>query len=285
MLTDVSAPVALFLFAHQDDEFGVFARIEKELRAGRRVRCAYITDGAVTADPDLRDAESRAVLQKLGVSTHDIFFMGRQLGIGDGHLHSSVDVLSGWLNAFLDMQPLIVACFVPAWEGGHPDHDLLHAVAVRLFAARGCLEIVRQYSLYHGLGCIGPLFHVLSPLPQNGPVELQAISWRDRLRYLRFCLSYPSQWRSWVGLFPFVLLRYLSAGFQQLQHVSIPRLGERPHEGPLYYESRGFADWSTLREVLNQTQHPETQSSESPLISSFKCNTEDGVRCCDGKEL
>ncbi|HAK90971.1 MAG TPA: PIG-L family deacetylase, partial [Massilia timonae] len=38
-------PVALFLFAHQDDEFGVFERIATLRRQGVRVACAYLTDG------------------------------------------------------------------------------------------------------------------------------------------------------------------------------------------------------------------------------------------------
>jgi LmbE family N-acetylglucosaminyl deacetylase len=262
MPTDRRSLIALFLFAHQDDEFGVFAQIEWERRAGRRVRCIYVTDGAATADPDRRDDESRAVLQRLGVAADDILFVGRQLGICDGQLHARVDALAGWLDAFLDAQSSIVACFVPAWEGGHPDHDLLHAVAVRLLAARDRLAMVRQYPLYHGHGCAGPLFRVLAPLPENGPVDQQGIAWRDRLRYLRLCLAYPSQWRSWVGLFPFVCLRYLCAGVQQLQTVDTGRLEQRPHEGSLYYERRAFLDWSTLHAALDRSQSSGGRKSE-----------------------
>lgn len=251
MLTDNCAPIALFLFAHQDDEFGVFARIELERLAGRRIFCVYVTDGAATADPDHRDAESRAVLRRLGIPANDILFIGRQLAIEDGLLHLSVDVLADWLNAFLSAHPAIEACFVPAWEGGHPDHDVLHAVAVRLLAARDSLAMVRQYSLYNGRGCPWLLFRVMSPLPENGPVEKRAIAWRDRLRYIRLCLGYPSQWRTWVGLFPLVCLHYLFSSAEQLQRVNSARLSMPPHLGRLYYESRAFLDWPTMNAVLN----------------------------------
>ena len=250
MLTDTGAPVALFLFAHQDDEFGVFARIEQERRAGRQVRCVYVTDGAATADPDSRDAESRAVLRQLGVQADDILFLGRQLGIGDGQLHRHVGVLADWLNRFLDTHPMPEVCFAPAWEGGHPDHDLLHAVAVELMAIRGRIADVWQYPLYNGRNCIGPLFRLQSPLPENGPVDRQAIGWRDRLRYVRLCLAYPSQWRTWIGLFPFVCLHYLRGGAQQLQRVDRERLAQPPHARPLYYERRAFLDWPTLQAAL-----------------------------------
>lgn len=258
MLTDSDTPVALFLFAHQDDEFGVFARIEQERLAGRRVCCVYITDGAGTAGPDRRDAESRAVLQRLGVAPQDILFVGRQLSIGDGHLHLHAGVMADWLGAFLDTHPAISTCFVPAWEGGHPDHDMLHGIAVQLLAARGRLALVWQYPLYNGRSCPGPLFRVLSPLPENGPVEQQTISWRRRLLYLRLCLAYPSQWRTWIGLFPFVCWHYLCGGAQQLQRVNSARLAEPPHAGRLYYERRAFLDWPTLCAALNALRLPDS---------------------------
>lgn len=250
MHTEPSEPIALFLFAHQDDEFGVFFQLEQERQAGRRVCCVYITDGAATADPERRNTESRLVLQHLGVGVEDILFVGPKLGIGDGLLHLRIDVLSEWLNAFFNAHPSVDACFVPAWEGGHPDHDLLHAAAVQLLASR--LDIVRQYPLYHGKNCRGPLFCALSPLAENGLVERQTFGWRKRMRYARLCFAYPSQWRSWIGLLPFVGWHYLYKGTQQLQRVNDSRLTMPPHAGRLYYERRGFLDWPTLREALGR---------------------------------
>lgn len=269
MLTEVCSPVALFLFAHQDDEFGVFARIEQEVRAGRRVRCIYVTDGAATADPDRREAESQAVLQQLGVATDDILFVGRQVCIGDGQLHRHIGVLADWFDRFLDVHTAIVSCFVPAWEGGHPDHDLLHAVVVELLATRESQAIVWQYPLYNGRNCPGPFFRLQSPLPENGPVDRQSIGWRDRLRYVRLCLAYPSQWRTWIGLFPFVCLHYLFSGVQQLQRVDRARLGQPPHSRPLYYERRSFLDWPTLRAAIESLGHQESrwQSARSHDLS------------------
>lgn len=254
MPTDSSTPLALFLFPHQDDEFGVFYQIEQERRAGRRVFCIYVTDGSTTAAPLRRNAESLAVLQRLGVARDDILFIGQDLGIADGFLHHFVEALAEWLNAFIVSHPEIVSCYIPAWEGGHPDHDLLHAITLQLPAMQKRFDMVRQFSLYHGQGYSGPMFRVLSPLPGNGPVQRQTVGWGDRLRYLRLCLAYPSQWRSWVGLFPFVCLHYLLDGAQQLQPVDDKRLAKRPHAGSLYYERRAFLDWPTLRAAIDRLQ-------------------------------
>jgi len=252
MLTEPDAPVALFLFAHQDDEFGVFAQIEQELRGGRRVRCIYATDGAATAIPDVRDAESRAVLLKLGVTTGDIIFVGRQLGISDGQLLRHTDTFKQWLNSFFNLHQKLDVCFVPAWEGGHPDHDLLHAIAIELLNPKKNIVKIWQYPLYNGRNCFSPFFRLCSPLPENGPVNRSRISWPDRLRYVRLCLAYPSQWRTWIGLFPFACAHYLLVGVQQLQRVEKTRLSQPPHPQPLYYERRGFLDWSAMQLVVEQ---------------------------------
>lgn len=250
-LTNKNISIVLFLFAHQDDEFGVFHQIERELKTGRRVICAYATDGAATADPHTRDAESRKVLKKLGVSSQDIFFIGRDLHIGDGQLHKHCKAFSNWMSNLIKFHTSFEACYIPAWEGGHPDHDLLHAITVDLFGRRNWLSRVRQYSLYNGRNCRGPFFRVMSPLPENGPVEKFSISWGRRIWYIFLCLSYPSQWRSWVGLFPLAFFYYLFVGEQQLQRVDEMRLNRPPHSGMLYYETRNFASWLDILNVIN----------------------------------
>jgi LmbE family N-acetylglucosaminyl deacetylase len=245
-------PAALFLFAHQDDEFGVFQRIADCRAAGLRVACAYFTDGATTtATAAQRNLESLAVLARLGVERDAVCFAGQQLGIGDAQLPQHLQRAGRWLDGWLDGFGEIDSLHVTAWEGGHHDHDALHALAVTVAQRRGLLARTWQYSLYQAAGLPGPLFRVLAPLPQNGPVRSWPIPWRVRKTYLGYCLSYPSQRTTWIGLFPFVLLHYLLRGTQTLQPVDPARLGERPHPGPLYYEKRRFFSWDRMVRVLD----------------------------------
>jgi LmbE family N-acetylglucosaminyl deacetylase len=247
----IEAACALFLFAHQDDEFGVFERIADCRRRGLRVACAYFTDGATaSADAAQRNAESRAVLGRLGVAMEDIAFAGEELGIGDARLPQHLAPASRWLDAWLDRFANIDSLHVTAWEGGHHDHDALHALAVGAAQQRGLLERSWQYSLYQARGLPGPLFRVLAPLPENGAAASWKMPWRARLRYLGLCLSYPSQRTTWLGLFPFVLWHYLARGVQQLQPVAPGRIGQRPHAGPLYYEKRQFYTWDQMARAI-----------------------------------
>jgi LmbE family N-acetylglucosaminyl deacetylase len=242
---------ALFLFAHQDDEFGVYQRIAECRAGGLRVICAYFTDGATpTATAAQRNLESLAVLEKLGVAREDVHFPGQQLGIGDAQLPLHLERAARWLESWLDGYGQVESLHVTAWEGGHHDHDALHALAVTVAERRGLLARTRQYSLYQAAGLPGPLFRVLAPLPQNGPARRSSIPWRARRTYLGHCLSYPSQRRTWIGLFPFVLLHYALRGTQALQPVDPARLDQRPHPGPLYYEKRRFFTWDEMTRLL-----------------------------------
>jgi LmbE family N-acetylglucosaminyl deacetylase len=244
-------PVALFLFAHQDDEFGVFSAIEDELKSGRRVVCVYTTDGGYgDANPLLRNDESLSVLGRLGVPSADVYFLGEQVGIRDTQLYLSL--MAGWqaLNKLVAELGDIQALYTPAWEGGHPDHDATYAIAVLLQQRLRLVESAWQFSLYNGSGLAGPLFRTLAPLPQNGTVYSRPIDWPGRFRFLRLCLAYRSQKKTWLGLFPFVFLKYIFVGQQQLQHLHREMPSLRPHAGALYYERRKFLTWEVFFEHL-----------------------------------
>jgi len=248
-----SGGAALFLFAHQDDEFGVLQHIAAYRRRGVRVACAYLTDGQTARVAAVRrDAESRTVLGRLGVDQADIAFAGAALGIGDARLPLHLAAADAWIGAWIEHHGAIAALHVTAWEGGHHDHDALHALAVRQAEARGLLARTWQYSLYQAAGLPGPLFRVQAPLAANGAAVALPVPWRDRLRNLRCCLSYPSQLTTWIGLFPLVLWHTVLRGVETLQPVSPARLQQRPHAGPLYYEKRGFFTWERMQDALQR---------------------------------
>jgi LmbE family N-acetylglucosaminyl deacetylase len=240
---------AVFLFAHQDDEAAVFPRIEAELAAGQRIVCIYLTDGGFGGQSTaVRNAESLTVLTAMGVDAADLVFLGDQTRIRDGYLYeslelgfqASLDVVSGLAS--------IATLYVMAWEGGHQDHDAGHLVGLALAVRLGLLERTWQFSLYNGRGLPWLFFRALSPLFDNGPVLVQRLSWAKRWQYVRQCLSYKSQRKTWLGLFPFVAAHYLLGGQAQWQPVSVSRIANRPHTGPLLYEKRARCDYLTFRQ-------------------------------------
>ncbi|MDR7051951.1 LmbE family N-acetylglucosaminyl deacetylase [Duganella sp. 3397] len=241
---------ALFLFPHPDDEFGVWQTMLDCMARGLRVRCAYFTTSPTADLSARRAAESRRVLGAIGVAQDDIFFPGAELGILDARLPHHLAPAAAWLARWCVEAGTPRLLCVPAWEGGHHDHDALHALALDTAQAAGLLAIVRQYALYNSAGLPKPLFTVLRPLGANGAVERKPIPWKNRLRFLRYCMCYPSQAITWIGLFPFVLWHYLRRGEQALQPVNPARTLERPHAGDLYYEQREFFTWPQMQQQL-----------------------------------
>ncbi len=233
----------VFIFAHQDDEFGVYPVIETAVRNSERVVCLYLTNGVHTGQSSARrNAESLSVLSKLGVAVGDVHFVGEAVTIPGGalheHLHSALESAAGVVSSLGE----ISALYILAWEGGHQDHDAAHLIGLALARRLGILDRTRQFSLYHGAGLPWVFFKVLAPLEANGNICRISVPLRDRLRYLKFCLSYRSQARTWVGLFPFVLVAFLF-GTQKLQPVDISRVHQTPHGGRLLYERRGFLSY------------------------------------------
>lgn len=239
----------LFIFAHQDDEFAAQQLIEDSLRQGYQVKCVFTTQAPDSGLNAQRNMESLNVLRRLGVESNDVTFIGERLGIPDGQLLYHLTEFSLWVEGYLSQ--LTPECvWVPAWEGGHPDHDASHAVTVEVASRLAVKPTVRQFPLYNALGCPGPFFRVMHPLPDNGDTSPYRVPWANRLRHLMNCLLYPTQFKSWLGLMPFVTVKLLG-GILCTQATSTVRTTERPHKGRLYYESRGFSTWEEFNQHLS----------------------------------
>lgn len=242
------AASALFIFAHADDEFFCLPVIRRAIGQGRKTICAYLTDGAYGGQSaELRMRESTAVLVRLGVSREDIHFIGVDEGIPDGKLYQHPHRAHTELVRLMQGR-VLDGIYTPAWEGGHQDHDACYALAVAL--AKTCqAQLPWQFALYNGFRAPF-LFNVMQALSQNGEPKPIRIGWGEAVRNLLTVASYPSQWRTWLALFPFAAWRILASRCCVLQLASQFRLTERPHEGVLLYEKRGHAHFGEVHAAL-----------------------------------
>lgn len=243
-------PVALFLFAHQDDEYGVFYEVERAIESGLDPMCFYLTDGSYgKAHPNVRNRESLRILSKLRVQQENICFVGTELHIKDTQLCYSLSLAISAVSDRLKDRS-IVSVYCPAWEGGHPDHDALNLLTSKLIMKKGIRAHFWQYPLYNSANLIYPFFRVLKPFDTNGTVVTRRIPINNRLKYLHYCISYRSQIKSWIGLFPMVVWHYLTDGHQYLQEMKATTDYTRPHAGMLYYEKRAFMSWSEFERAV-----------------------------------
>jgi LmbE family N-acetylglucosaminyl deacetylase len=228
---------ALFLFAHQDDEVAVAPRIVHEVESGSAVHCAYLTDGASKGVPSaVRCAESARVMEKLGAGRIDVAFIGSELGTRDGRLAENLErTFATLLERISKWNTTPTRLYFLAWEGGHHDHDAVHAIGIAL-GRRFPDAVAWQFPLYNGYRTRGRFFRVMRALPAWGEPEIARLSLHDALRYAFLCTNYPSQARTWLGLFPGIFRTYVLQRQHRIYPVDPRAATSAPHEGSLLYE-------------------------------------------------
>jgi LmbE family N-acetylglucosaminyl deacetylase len=229
----------LFVFAHQDDEFGVFWEIKQLIASGKSVVVVYLTSGTLDGSLSLvRNQESVNVLSMLGVDQRNILFLGGEHCIPDGdlcsHLERAYEKLISALNNFSPPSKI----YALAWEGGHQDHDAAHAIALALAKNNNILHNTYQFPLYTGQNTKWMFFKLFCDNKLNGLAVKSKIPFKDRMVFLTYIFLYPSQIKTWLFLYPFLLAHYFFSGKQILHPVSLGRLAQKPHFGTVLYERR-----------------------------------------------
>jgi hypothetical protein len=221
-----------YILAHFDDEYGAFPLVLEALRAGQAQHFFYVADYARNSEQ--RFAESRSYLRRLGVEPASFEHCARGAGVMDGAVYRGLDAIYPLLRDQLTRLGPLEKIVTPAWEGGHADHDMC-AVLAAILARDLDVAQVEQFSLYNGAGLLHPLFRAAWPLPENGDVRRVGLSPREVLQWAADVRFFPSQAKTWLGLWPALFLTVLRRGWG-VQQLHPQRIAERPHAGPLYYE-------------------------------------------------
>ena len=239
---------AIFIFAHQDDETGCFSVIEKKIFLGYEVIIIYLTSGTSNGSKSfLRNYESLNALSLIGVKKKNIIFIGNTIYSPDGRLAENLNKVYREISKILFEIYFLDSLYVIAWEGGHQDHDAAHLIGLALAKKFNILNNSFQFPLYTGARSQGSFFRLFKPIRANGNPIYSKITLRNRIKYLKLCLAYPSQYSSWIGLFPFFLFHYCVFGTQILQPLSLARIKSRPHKGKLFYERRFSYKYNTFK--------------------------------------
>lgn len=244
-----------FLYPHQDDETGTFKLIDSYIKKKIEVYCIFVTTGLLTNPKNnYRNSESLNILRKFNVKKKNIIFAGLALNIKVNQLTDNLENFYNYLIKKINKKHDIL--YIPAWEGGNPDHDALHAIVVTMGKKFNFLDRIYQYPLYNNKGCKLNFFKVLSPISENGKIIKIKINLFERIKYIFLFLQYPSQFISWIGLFPFFFIKTLFFGEQQIQLVDFNRIYQKPHRGKLYYEVRNWIRWDQMKyKIKNFTKN------------------------------
>ncbi len=233
---DTKIKANLYLFPHQDDEAMVFEKLREDLKKGIKPLCLFLTTNSELKMAHRRQRESQNFLNSLGVANENIFFLGQEFQVFDNHLMYQLEKLESSIQSkFSNLT--IDSVIAPAYEGGHHDHDTAFCLGYRLsqfYSAR-----LFQYWCYNGADTKLRFFRVRKPIlnPKTSQTKLIAIkrSLKDFLRTLLIPYFYPSQAKSWLGLYPDFIF---NSFFRQIYLTEVFEfdLDKPPHSGVLLYE-------------------------------------------------
>jgi len=235
----------VYLFAHFDDEYCALPLVTGGVAAGEDPYFLYVADYATPGLAHRRFAETRALLAHLGADPARAIHVGAGTGALDGAVHRALPAAYAAIRAAVAGVGPVSRIVTPAWEGGHMDHDMCAMMAARLASTLGDPP-VETVSLYNGPRLPGLLFHGAAPLPENGPVRRIRLSLGQWLFWMGAVRFFPSQAKTWWGLWPAMFWTYARKGFG-VQRLDPARIRQRPHAGPLFYERMFKVPYAEVR--------------------------------------
>ncbi|HEY8003140.1 MAG TPA: PIG-L family deacetylase [Phenylobacterium sp.] len=239
----------VYVFAHFDDEFCALPLIRRAKAQGREQRFIHVVDYRRPSLAQRRRLETDAFLRREGLPPASELHLGAGTGWFDGELHRHAGAAYEALKAAVPGP--IERVVTPAWEGGHPDHDICAALGVKLAAERGAVP-VDQVCLYQGKGLPWLLYRASTPLPENGPAHEMRLSAREWASWLAGVTVFPSQLKAWSGLLPAMAMTFARQGDFRYQSLDPARIGERPHAGPLLYERMFKTPYPVVRAAVDR---------------------------------
>ena len=238
----------VYVLAHFDDEYCALPLIRRAVAQGREQRFIHVVDYRNGRLGARRHRETLAFLAAQGVPATSQVHLGADTGWWDGELHRHAGAAYEALKAAAPGP--IERVVVPAWEGGHPDHDLCAALGVKLAAERGAAAI-DQVCLYQGKGLPWIFYRACSPLAENGPAHEIRLNAREWASWLAAVGAFPSQLKAWSGLLPAMAMTFARQGGFRYQSLDPARIGERPHEGGLLYERMFQTPYALVRAAVD----------------------------------
>lgn len=233
----------LILLAHQDDELGLLPIIHDLYSKNHTINIIFLTNGAAKhRDPFIRNQESITVLNKFGIKLQNIHFFGSNYRILDKHLVENLyytrQRLLQYLNDY-NINPHMVIC--QAWEGGHPDHDAGHLLALSIAKKFNILHNCYQFYFYNSQSwsIVGKI-KLFNPLRCTLTPKTKHFSSMNGIRYFNSYWLYKSQRFAILWMLPAIFIEYIVKRRCTIYQVDIKNIQVAPHEGILRYEKNNF---------------------------------------------
>jgi LmbE family N-acetylglucosaminyl deacetylase len=254
----------MYVFAHQDDEVMIAARLKTDVAAGREVALVWITNGDKGGDPVIREKECRAAMAHLGVPEASLHYLGYE----DQESYKKInEEYRETLKIARAARPEVI--FSNAYEGGNIDHDVAHFVAAMVARALSPQPVHYEFPLYNSYK---GTYQVAKFIPRAG-VETLATPLDDALVALKLKMLdfYPSQQALFNVMGRLVNKKQLKKHGEPYRRTPDYDYLNPPTEGRLGYElgnnkiPHAFADFrSAVLDFYNSPDSPVKQPAERP---------------------
>ncbi len=242
----------LLVVAHQDDDAFIVSRLRRHVLAGDSV---FVLWTAYTTFPDTgagntRIREAQEAMALLGVPSSCYSFL--RFPDGETDLYACA-IARRIRDLVLRIRPAVV--YVPAFEGGHIDHDIAHVATVFALKDARWECTVREFPIYSAFHFVPFLPFVFRNLPDTPATDCRDLSGEEYRFVLRYWATYRSQQ---FPLDPFMTLlpgHRTVFGREYLRDVPAYDYLKEPGGGPVAYgrflRDVSFADFQhAVRELM-----------------------------------
>ncbi len=242
----------LLVVAHQDDDAFIVSRLRHHVLAGDSV---FVLWTAYTTFPDTgagntRIREAREAMALLGIPPSCYSFL--RFPDGETDLYACA-IAKHIRDLVLRIRPAVV--YVPAFEGGHIDHDIAHVATVFALKEAHWECAVREFPIYSAFHFVPFLPFVFRNLPDTPATDCRELSGEEYSFVLRYWATYRSQQ---FPLDPFMALlpgHRIVFGREYIRDVPAYDYLKEPDGGPIAYGRflRGvsFADFQrAVRQLM-----------------------------------
>ena len=249
------------MFSHQDDEFGCFAKLDKDILT-ENTYVFYLTNGTdQNSRKDLlsqRDKESLKSLKKLGLRKKNIYFIGSELQINHYSLYLNLEKVYKKIEEKIKKIGIPNSIITHSWEGGHEDHDACNLIGRKIAFNYKIVKKSFQFSQYNAYQTKLLFFKVFNQIDNKKGKKFYT-KFKRRIFFIRLLFIYSSQIKIWLGLYPFIIFHYLFRGYNYMEKLNNDKFIKKPHSEKLLYEIRKFCSFKKFR---NKTKFFLIKSSQ-----------------------
>jgi len=226
----------VFVLAHHDDEVFCAGHMLRAMSTGRRLRILWATAGGL-APAGRRLREGGRVCRLLGLALG----AARDLRLPDQGALCHIERIAYAAEALLDTAIAhgdgeVPAVYVPAYEGGHPDHDAVN-LAVAVLRSRRPELVAREFPLYRR-GSAGLSVQAPQPAAGTSPKPFDVLPLGDDALALRRCLARANASQLLPSLLPLLALAWAAGRGRAEPSRPLPAhdYTRPPHSRALLYE-------------------------------------------------